>query len=188
MGRFVFTAAVVLSLGLTACDPPAQPPGGESSVAAQQDLSPFVDAADVDVSGYYLPVEQIGVDGWMFHHLFMGQKGDFDAWRQGHRDGVFAPVMIEFEDQNSPMVTTELGETRSGRDRILPTAYRVTDAHVVFEGRSERLGLVRLEGDLDADGLAEARRNLGDETPVLTGTLTVAGRANPVRLRWWAGD
>ena len=113
---------------------------------------------------------------------------DFQAWEQGRRDGVFAPLMIEFEDRDSPMVQTELGESRSGRDRILPTRYRVTNARVVFEGRSERLGPVRLQGDLDAGRLAESKRNLGDEAPVLTGTLTVGGRGYPVRMRWWAGD
>lgn len=179
----LLTAAALV---VSACEPPVPREGG-SDAGPSRDAA-FRHAMDADQSGYYLPTDEVSVDGWAFDHLFMGQATDFDAWEQGRRDGVFAPVMIEFEDRNSPMVQTELGESRSGRDRILPTRYQVTDARVTFEGRSEKLGPVRFEGALDAGKLAESKRNLGDESPVLTGTLTVRGRGYPVRMRWWAGD
>ena len=185
MRRLVLLA--VAALILTACEPPA-PRGGDAAGPTRDAAAGFSHAFDADQSGYYLPTDEVSIDGWAFHHLFMGQASDFQAWEQGQRSGVFAPLMIEFEDRNSPMVQTELGESRSGRDRILPTRYRVTDTRVEFEGRSERLGVVRFQGDLDAGRLAQSRRNLGDEQPVLTGTLTVGGRGYPVRLRWWAGD
>ena len=177
----------VSTLILTACEPPA-PREGAADGPSRDVVAAFQHAFDADQSGYYLPTDEVRVDGWTFHHMFMGQATDFQAWERGPRDGVFAPLMIEFEDQNSPVVQTELGESRSGRDRILPTRYQVTDAKVVFEGRSETLGPVRFTGDLDAGRLAESKRNLGAETPVLTGTLTVRGRDYPVRMRWWAGD
>lgn len=176
------------ALALAACEPPPAPKG-EGERSARRDIAAdFYHSIDAEQSGYYIPAEPVSIDGWTFDHLFMGQKTDFAAWEGGSRSGVFGPIMIEFEDSNSPTVQTELGESRSGRDRILPTRYRVTDARVVFEGRSETLGPVRFEGDLDAGKLAESMRNLGDEAPVLTGTLTVRGRGYPVRLRWWAGD
>lgn len=181
----VLTAAALV---LTACQPPAPREGGGDAGPSRDIAADFHHDIDAEQSGYYLSTDEVSVDGWVFHHLFMGQKADFQAWEQGRRDGVFAPLMIEFEDRDSPMVQTELGESRSGRDRILPTRYRVTNARVVFEGRSERLGPVRLQADLDAGRLAESKRNLGDEAPVLTGTLTVGGRGYPVRMRWWAGD
>lgn len=148
----------------------------------------FVSVIDGDHSGYYLPVAQSAEGGWVFHHLFLGQKPEFEAWEAGWRSATFAPVMIEFENRDSPMVQTELGESRSGRDRVLPTRYRVTNHRVEFEGRSAGLGVVRFEGDLDPGALAESKRNLGSEDAVLTGTLTVGGRSQRVNLRWWAGD
>lgn len=186
LGRILLLSAAALIL--TACDPPSATKGGRPAADARDLAADFYSAIDAEQSGYFIPTAPVSIDGWTFHHLFMGQKGDFAVWEGGSRSGVFGPVMIEFEDTNSPMVQTELGESRSGRDRILPLRYRVTDSRVVFEGRSRTLGPVRFEGDLDAGRLAESMRNLGDETPVLSGTLTVRGRGYPVRMRWWAGD
>lgn len=185
MPRFLLTfGALALLAG---CD---QPPGErDKGVAAERPLaSEFVSVIDEDLSGYYLPAGEGGDSGWVFHHLFVGQKPEFEAWEAGRRSTTFAPVMIEFENADSPMVQTELGETRSGRDRVLPTHYRVTNRRVEFEGRSTALGPVRFEGDLDRNALAESRRNLGTEAAVLTGTLTVGDQARRVSLRWWAGD
>jgi hypothetical protein len=47
---------------------------------------------------------------------------------------------------------------------------------------------VTLNARLDQGALATARRNLGDQTPVIEGTLSVGGRSAPVRLTLWAGD
>lgn len=181
-------ALTALALALVSgCD---RPPGErDAGVAAQRPAAAeFVSVIDSDQSGYYLPVAEGDSDGWVFHHLFLGQKPEFEAWEAGRRGTTFAPVMIEFENTASPMVQTELGESRSGRDRVLPTRYRVTNRRVEFEGRSAGLGVVRFEGDLDPGALAESKRNLGSEDAVLTGTLTVGGRAQRVSLRWWAGD
>lgn len=167
-----------------------RPPGErDAGVTSERPAaSEFVSAIDSDQSGYYLPVADGGEGGWVFHHLFLGQKPDFEAWEAGQRSGTFAPVMIEFENAASPMFQTELGESRSGRDRVLPTRYRVTNRKVEFEGRSAGLGIVRFEGDLDPGALAESKRNLGSEDAVLTGTLTVGDQVRRVSLRWWAGD
>lgn len=182
---------LALTLGalalLASCDRIGVPP--DDGVKSGRPLaSDFVSVIDEGLSGYYLPVAESGDGGWVFHHLFLGQKPEFEAWEAGRRGETFAPVMIEFENTASPMVQTELGETRSGRDRVLPTRYRVTNRRVEFEGTSTALGAVRFEGDLDRGALAESRRNLGTEDAVLTGTLTVGDQARRVSLRWWAGD
>lgn len=148
----------------------------------------FVHAVSEDVSGYYLPREEVRMGRWRLDHVFLGQASDFEAWAAGRREGVFAPVMLEIVDPESPLVQTELGPVRSGRVRVLPVRYAVTDDRVTFSGRSDVVGDVTFEGRLDLDALADARRSLGDERPVLTGTLTSDGRAAPVSLRWWAGD
>lgn len=184
MRRILILSGAVLALAVTGCEPPAASKGEGAPAAAPA----FTSEIEQDQSGYYLPTTEAASGGWVFHHLFMGQAADFTAWEAGQRSETFAPIMIEFEDRDSPMVQTELGESRSGRARVLPTSYAVSGDRVRFEGRSERLGAVRFEGRLDAGALAESRRNLGAEGAVLTGTLTVDGRSRRVSLRWWAGD
>lgn len=182
---------ILLTLGALALLAGCDRPEGERNkgVTADRPLaSDFVSVIDADHSGYYLPVADAADSGWVFHHLFVGQKAEFETWEAGRRSATFAPVMIEFENADSPMVQTELGETRSGRDRVLPTHYRVSNRRVEFEGHSTALGVVRFEGDLDPGALAESKRNLGSEDAVLTGTLTVGDQARRVSLRWWAGD
>ena len=175
MRRILILSAAALALALAACEPPAPGKTGEGGGAAAPARA-FASSQQDDLSGYYIPADQMAANGWTFHHIFIGQASDFEAWEAGQRSATFAPIMIEFEDASSPMVQTEMGESRSGRARILPTSYSVSDDRVRFEGR------------LDPEALAEARRNLGDENPVLTGTLSVGRTQFGVRLRWWAGD
>jgi hypothetical protein len=183
MRIFPALAAVVTVLALTSCDRPA---GTDEAPAAAPSFS---HAASGDVSGYYLPMDEVRVGKWSFDHLFIGQVAEFEAWEQGTRGATFAPVMLQFDDSTSPMAQTELGETRSVTVRILPTAYAVNDARIRFEGRSPQLGRVIFDGRLDQGALATSRRNLGDEGVVLTGSLKVGdARPQAMRLRWWMGD
>ena len=160
----------------------AEPPAAPAAAAFRSDLSG-------DISGYYMPASEVRVGDWLLRNAFIGQEADFASWEAGTRQGVFAPVMFEFEDVTSPMTATELGEVRSGQIRVLPSRYEVSDGRVMFEGRADGVGVVRFDGRLDGDALATARRNLGDESPVLVGTLTIGGRRfDGARFRWWAGD
>ncbi|MDO9587925.1 MAG: hypothetical protein Q8R45_10445 [Brevundimonas sp.] len=149
----------------------------------------FSYTATADLSGYYLPLSEARIGPWSLDHVFVGQPAEFDAWRSGQRGSTFAPVMLQFDDVTSPMVRTEIGEGHSVVERVLPTAYSVSDGRIRFEGRSARLGTVTFDGRLDAGALATARRNLGDEGAVVTGALTVDDLPpRTVRLRWWMGD
>jgi len=141
-----------------------------------------------DVSGYYIPTEEVRIDNWRLHHVFLGQVPDFIAWEAGARRAGFAPVMIEFEDMTGPPVATEAGERRR-RLRLIAAAYAVTEDRVRVEALSGGLGAVAFDGRLDQDALSHARRNLGDEGAVLKGRLKVGNRTfDGVSLRWWAGD
>lgn len=142
-----------------------------------------------DLSGYYMPESDVRVGKWSFDHIFVGQVPDFSGWEGGSRSETFAPVMLQFEDVTSPMVQTEIGEARSVVARVLPTAYSVSDTYINFQGQSAELGLVRFNGVLDPGALATARRNLGDEGVVVTGSLNIGDApAQNIQLRWWAGD
>lgn len=174
---------------LSACDDFRPRSGGGTEAPAAPTAAAFRSDLSADISGYYMPAGEVRAGDWLLRNAFVGQEADFVSWEAGTRQGVFAPVMFEFEDVTSPMTKTELGEVRSGQIRVLPSRYEVNDGRVSFEGRADGVGEVRFDGRLDGDALATARRNLGDESPVLVGTLNVGGRRfDGVRFRWWAGD
>ena len=187
-------AAIALSLGIAmtavGCDKPKEAGAAPEAAAPATPAAPaFSHALTVDASGYFMPVTAPSFGKWTLRDIAVGQATDFAAWEQGNRSSTYAPIMIEFQDENSPMVQNELGEVRSGQARVLPTTYFVTDTAVSFTGTSPELGEVKFDGVLNADALATARRNLGDEGAVLTGSLTANGTTvGMVSLRWWAGD
>ncbi len=184
--------ALVLAglLVLTGCDRPSEPAPKDAAAPAPAAAAFHYDAAN-DLSGYFMPTAEVRVGKWSLHDVFVGQSSDFTDW-QGKADTTgetFAPVMIEFEDVTSPMVENETGEARSGQARVIPTHYSVSDSAVHFEGQSAELGRVTFEGRLDAGALATARRNLGDDGVVMTGTLVAGGQTVPdVSLHWFGGD
>ncbi|HWQ87366.1 hypothetical protein [Brevundimonas sp.] len=173
---------------LSACDRPAKPADAPAAPGASAARA-FSYAATSDLSGFYMPVSEVRLGKWSFDHVFIGQSAEFQEWTGADTEATFAPVMLQFKDETSPMVETELGETRSIAPRVLPTRYAVSDDRIEFEGTSPELGAVRFEGRIDQGVLATSRRNLGDEGVVVTGTLTAAGQTvRDVRLRWWMGD
>jgi len=181
--RRLLIAAALAGLTLVSCDDA----GGSRNAAPPAPA--FTNTASGDVSGYYLPMDEARVGRWSFDHVFVGQAAEFESWKAGQRTGTFAPVMLQFDDTTSPMVSTEIGEARSVTARVLPTRYSVNDAEITFEGRSPELGVVQFSGRLDQGALATSRRNLGDEGAVLSGSLKVGDApAQAVRLRWWMGD
>jgi hypothetical protein len=179
--RFLVGAALLAAFAVTACEQPSAP--GEAPPAA------FSHTITGDISGYYMSAEPVRIGQWDLDHVFVGQASEFETWEGGERGDTFAPLMIQFDDATSPMVDTEQGEGRGITARVLPTRYEVTDTTVTFEGRSPELGRVVFEGRLDPEALATARRNLGGDGVVMTGTLTAGGQTlRDVRLRWWMGD
>jgi hypothetical protein len=180
--RFLVGAALLGLLAVAACERTSTP--AEPSPAAA-----FSHATTADISGYYMPAEPVRIGQWSLDHVFVGQASEFETWEGGARSETFAPVMIQFDDATSPMVSTELGEAHSVTARVLPARYEVTDTSVSFEGRSPELGEVTFDGRLDPEALATSKRNLGGDGAVMTGTLTADGQTvNDVRLRWWMGD
>lgn len=188
MRRTAFTL-MLAALVLAGCEKPKEAAPAAEPAAAPAAAPAFSHALTVDASGYYMPVTAPTFGKWTLRDIAMGQRTDFAAWEQGNRSSTYAPIMIEFQDENSPMVQNELGEARSGQARVLPTTYSVTDTAVSFTGASPELGEVKFEGVLNPDALATSRRNLGEEGAVLTGSLTANGIAvGMVNMRWWAGD
>ena len=177
-------AIAAAALGLASCDrPDVEAPAGGARA------EPFAYNAAGDLSGYYLPMDEARFGHWSLEHLFVGQAAEFRSWQGGERGGSFAPVMLVFADTTSAVAQTGVGEARGASVRVLPAVYAVDDVQLRFEGLSPELGRVIFDGRMDQGALATARRNLGDEGVVMTGSLKV-GTAAPraVRLRWWMGD
>lgn len=182
MRRLACLAAALI--GLAACDG-----GGERRPAPAAPAESFAYNAAGDISGYYLPMDEVRFGPWSFKHVFVGQAAEFGAWEGGERSTAFAPVMLAFGDAASATAETGPGETRSVSVRVFPTVYAVDDVQMRFEGRSPELGRVIFDGRMDQGALATSRRNLGDEGVVMTGSLKVGDAApQAVRLRWWMGD
>lgn len=160
-----FAAAVLFGLlGLGACERRqhhAPAPSRVEPAAFRHDLSG-------DISGEYRPVEPEGGVA----SLFIGQKAAFAAWEAGERSA-------------SPLILTLKGS--QGEIRVLPQTYDVTDTSVRMTG-SAPSGQMSLEARIDQDALATARRNLGDRSVVLSGTVQEGGRRTPIALTAWYGD
>lgn len=165
MRRRVLIAAACLALASCerAAAPSHQAAGGEA----------FRHALSEDVSGEYRPVAPVQIDGLALESVFIGQPSALEAWEQGR--GGSAPVIVSLR-------------TREGVIRVGPEAYQVTDEAIRFRGLGGRGVTVTLTGRLDQGALATARRNLGDQTPVIQGALSIGGQSAPVRLTLWGGD
>lgn len=190
--RIRIVAAVFAVLAAGGCGQPAEP-ADAPTVSADDPTVPAPQASSYaaisDLSGYYMPMSEVRIGKWSFDHIAVGQAADFRAGSNAEYAATYAPVMLQFKDETSPMVETELGETRSIAPRVLPTRYEVSDDRIMFEGASPELGAVRFEGRIDQSVLSTSRREGGDEGVAMTGTLTAAGQTvEDVRLRWWMGD
>ena len=124
-----------------------------------------------DISGDYRPTGDASIQP--VASLFIGQDEAFAAWEGGVR-------------ASPPLILSLTGP--HGEARVLPDVYVVTDDRIQMRGSAPGLGPVELSARIDQGALATARRNLGDQTPVVTGTVSVNGRPTPFTLSWWGGD
>ncbi|WOB77927.1 hypothetical protein [Brevundimonas nasdae] len=124
-----------------------------------------------DISGDYRPTGEGEMP--LVASLFVGRDEAFAAWEGGSR-------------ASPPLILSLTGP--QGEARVLPDAYVVTDDRIQMRGSAPGVGPVELSARIDQGALATARRNLGDRTPVVTGTISVNGRPTPFTLSWWGGD
>lgn len=157
--------AVAGFLSLAACERrDAETPTSTPEATFQHRLSG-------DISGDYRPTGEEAMQA--VASLFIGQDEAFAAWEGGSR-------------ASPPLILSLTGP--QGEARVLPDAYVVTDDRIQMRGSAPGMGPVELSGRIDQGALATARRNLGDQTPVVTGTISVSGRRTPFTLSRWGGD
>ena len=174
LAAIAFAAAVA---GLAGCDSRLTSGSATDDRSSSAADMAFTHDIEDDLSGYYRPVSAVAVGKYRLTHLFLGQVKDFNAWEGGAKGGAYGPVMFEFTDAAGATV------------RVLPKAYAVGNGRLRFAGSHPDLGEVSFEGALDRGALATAKRNLGDEAPVLSGTLRVGGHSfGQQKFRWYGGD
>lgn len=144
----------------------------QAPASAPEREADFRHRLEGDVSGDYRPVAETG-EAWRVESLFIGQASAFEAWEGGRREA-------------SPLILTLAG--LDGAMRFTPRAYSLTDERLILVAFAPGGREARLEARIDPGALATARRNLGDRTAVISGTVTVEGRSLPVSLGWWNGD
>ena len=161
----VAVVAVVAVLSLAACERrDAATPTSTPEATFQHRLSG-------DISGDYRPTGAASIQP--VASLFIGQDEAFAAWEGGSR-------------ASPPLILSLTGP--EGEARVLPDAYVVTDDRIQMSGSAPGMGLVELSARIDQGALATARRNLGDQTPVITGAVSVDGQRTAFALSWWGGD
>jgi len=158
------TVAVMGVLSVTACERRDTTPKSPSE-------GPFQHRLSGDISGDYRPIGEGAVQP--VASLFIGQDEAFAAWEGGSR-------------ASPPLILSLIGP--QGEASVLPDTYVVTDDRIQMRGSAPGMGPVELSARIDQGALATARRNLGDQTPVVTGTVSVNGRRTPFALSWWGGD
>ena len=157
-------AIVVMGmLALSACE-------RREADAPPPETARFSHRLSADISGDYRP---IGEGNGNVVSMFVGQTAGFTAWEAGQ--GGSPPLILSLVGPQGPM-------------RVTPDAYAITDDTVQMTGSAPGGGVVRLQGRIDQGALATARRNLGDQTPVITGTVSVDGQRTAFALSWWGGD
>lgn len=196
-------AGAALAMMLSACGAgeEAQAPAPSSFTPAEPapaTVTPpatigFVHIENENLFGYYMPTQEVRIGDLRLDHIHIGSEMEFMAWEQGERMETYAPVMLEFADLSSPLVTNELGqESHERRVRVLPTAYRVGAGGVAFVGAAPDIGEVQFRGRLDLDRLREAQAG-GPGAAEPATVLWLDGQIGAERLEslpffWFGGD
>ncbi|WBT05312.1 hypothetical protein PFY01_11305 [Brevundimonas vesicularis] len=157
--------AVIAVLSLAACE------RRDATTPTSTPEATFQHRLGGDISGDYRPTGAGSMQP--VASLFIGQDEAFAAWEGGSR-------------ASPPLILSLTGP--QGEVRVLPDAYVVTDDRIQMSGSAPGVGPVELSARIDQGALATARRNLGDQTAVVTGTVSVNGRRTSFTLSRWGGD
>lgn len=145
----------------------------------------------LDAFGYYFTDAEVRLGVLKLASLNIGQAGDFADWEAGKRPAAYAPIFLTFDDITSPSAENELGQTyRTVSVRVMPTAYRLDDQEVSFNGVDPRLGRVTFTGAFDLEALKAAKADgPGEPQPVLKGRLQVGDQQfGDISFMYFGGD
>ena len=175
--------ALTAILGLAGCQPAdkAPPEAPEAPVAAAATPTPAL-------HGEYSVNTPTSVDSGRF--VFMGlsvqERRAFGAWDGGDRSGP-PPVAVEILDKQSPAMVGYADGPYPDEAiiTVVPSRYSVAGNTVSFAGTSPATGDVLFEGTVDPVALDRSQAVDDGGMTVMTGTLTLGGKAWPgVTFGW----
>ncbi len=190
--RLSIVIAAVLLCAVAGCK---RPGGGAQNAGAPaapvQAPSGFQHDATFDAAGYYMPSGAIQIGNFRLNTIALGAESDFAQWEKGEREGLFGPILVNFDDVSSPVVTNEMGgEGHAKTLRLLPASYRLYPGDVSFAATDPALGAVKFSGAFDQTALADARKaQVSGKTPVLHGDLQIGDKIfTGATFTYFAGD
>jgi len=78
--RFLAVAGLTAMLAVASCDRPDTQGEAPSAPAPAASAAAFSHAMTSDLSGYYMPANEVRIGKWSFDHSFVGQAHEFEAW------------------------------------------------------------------------------------------------------------
>lgn len=190
--RLFGPACLVLLLAVAACNKPAKNEEKVTTpVTAVTAPAGFAHDPDFDAAGYYRTATPVQSGIYRLNQLSVGAPSDFAQWEAGKREGIYGPIILQFDDMTSPTQANELGaDVHAVTLRVLPTSYRLYPGEVNFAADDAKLGKVTFDGKFDQAVFADAHKTgtSGDAT-VLTGDLSIGDQTvRDIKFVFWAGD
>lgn len=186
-GLLALSASALMLTGCSEARMPADLDSGTNTETAQSALF------DINVSyepgGYFLPNGGLTAGGWDVHHMFIGHRMDFDAWRESGAAAAEIPVWLSLNPVNGETAVNELGQTYwLDNRRIRPDSLTLTDGSVEFRAQDETLGLILISGQIQPEYLHTGVSPQAD-APALIGGAEMAGdRIRNISFMHWLGD
>ncbi|WP_439635936.1 hypothetical protein [Oceanicaulis sp.] len=175
---------------LTGCSEASMPAASntdtdtESAQSAQFDIN-----VSFEPGGFFLPDGGLTAGEWTVHHLFVGHRMEFDAWRESGAAADEIPVWLSLNPMNGETAVNELGQTYYlDSRRIRPGSLTLTDGSFEFRARDETLGEILISGRIQPEYLHTGATPQPD-APALIGGAEIGGdRIRNVSFMHWLGD
>jgi hypothetical protein len=150
----------------------------------------FAHDPDFDPAGYYMPMGEIAAGGVRLRRVAMGAVSDFQQWEDGAREGLYGPILIQFDPVEAEALPEEPGApTPDPVIELKPETYQVSLDRVSFSANDPNLGRVAFSGAYDNMAFAIARRESVGDSPVLVGDLQIGDTLfEDVEFTYWTGD
>jgi hypothetical protein len=164
-----------------------------SPVVQPQKTVGFAFSGKEDLSGFYMPKQELRAGRYKLIMIGLGLPEDFADFLKGERwEGKWAPILLTFAPVGSkPKPGAEGGVQWQGSFRVLPNSFHVTDNSLAFSGTEKKVGRVSFTGSINLAVLKseKAAGPGGTNKVVLTGDLSAAGKSQPaLAFTWFGGD
>lgn len=160
----------------------------EEAAPDEETAGRFINTAETDYHGYYMPNALIQTGDWVLRHIHIGHASQFEAFEDSGQDRDLIPVWIEFMHADAEMLTTEEGfEYPSESRRVRADRFHIGETSFEFEASYDEIGDVYVYGTLDPEqiqGPVEGSTGI----PALTGGAELNGeRLHDISFDHWYG-